>query len=105
MVKIEMKALQYQSVPQGNEKQYADTDGKFFVFSEQEALARVERRLAERVSPEAPTEEEAEAAQVEDDLERPWTLQMLPAPYLEKYGEDAKHSAHARAVLARWGKA
>lgn len=103
MAKIEMKALQYQSVPQGNDKQYVDVDGKFFVFSEQEALARVERRLAERLSPEAPSEEEVAKGESED-LTKPWPLGMQPGPYLEKYGPDAKHSAHARAVIAREGE-
>lgn len=101
MVKIEMKALQFQSVPQGNDKQYVDTEGKFFVFSEQEALARVERRLAERLSPEAPTEEEAAAAGETDDLAQPWPLSLTPRQYLDKYGDDAKHSKHAQAVIDR----
>lgn len=101
MTKIEMKALQYQSVPQGNDKQYVDTDGKFFVFSEQEALARVERRLAERVSPEAPTGEEQEKEAEADELSKPWPLTLTPEQYLDKYGEDAKHSAHAKAVIER----
>lgn len=100
MTKIKMKATQYQSVPQGNDKQYVDKEGEFFVFSEQEALARVERRLAERLSPEAPTEEESAKAESEEDLTKPWTGGLDPEVYLKKY-PDGQHAAHARAVIAR----
>lgn len=104
MTKIEMKALQYQSVPQGNDKQYVDTDGKFFVFSEQEALARVERRLAERVSPEAPSEEEAAEVSAAQDLDKPWTMQVSPEAYIERW-PDGPHVEHAKAVIEREGAA
>jgi len=100
VTKIEMKALQYQSVPQGNDRQYVDTDGKFFVFSEQEAVARVERRLAERISPEAPSEAEQAAAGEADELAQPWALSLTPQQYLDKY-PNGKHAAHAKAVIDR----
>ena len=96
--KIKMKALTRQEAPDGRR---LDKDAEFEVNSEQDALFLVEHRLAERLSPEAPTEEEEKAAAEEDDLEKPWTLAMLPGAYLEKYGDEAKHSAHARAVLER----
>lgn len=103
MTKIKMKALQYQSVPQGNEKQYVDTEGEFYVFSEQEALARVERRLAERISPEASEEESAAADSGEtetDDLSKPWGMQVSPETYLAKW-PDGQHAEHAKAVIER----
>lgn len=105
MTKIKMKALTYQSVPQGNDKQYVDKEGEFFVFSEQEALARVERRLAERLSPEASTAEQEAAQAADEETAGPWTLSMSPQQYLDKYGDDAKHSAHAQAVMEREGGA
>jgi hypothetical protein len=102
--RIEMKALTYQSVPLGNDKAYVDKDGKFFVFSEEEAAARISRRLAERLSPEPePAAEEAtEETQSESD-DKPWLMQMEPQDYLQKYGPDAKNSAQARAEIARRG--
>lgn len=99
--KIEMKALQYQSVPQGNEKQYVDTDGTFFVYSEQEALARVERKLAERISPEAPTEAETTAAnQEQENAEGDWKLQLTPEEYIERY-PDGPNTKLAKSVIAK----
>lgn len=101
MTKIKMKALQYQSIPQGNERQYVDAEGEFYVFSEQEALARVERRLAERVSGESKegAEGDAENAQTEEqDLaSKPWTMQVSPEKYLERWPE-GEHAAHAKAL-------
>jgi len=100
VVKIKMKATQYQSVPQGNDKQYVDKEGEFFVFSEQEALARVKRRLAERISPEAPTEAEAAAAVEEEEADGDWKMQLTPEAYLIKYPE-GQHAKHAKAVIAK----
>lgn len=102
MTKIEMKALTYQSVPQGNDRQYVAKNGKFFVFSEQEALARVERGIAERLSAEAPSDEETAKQSETEDLSKPWTMQLDPETYLKKYPE-GQHAEHARAVIAREG--
>jgi hypothetical protein len=102
---IKMRTLTRMEHPEdGRRLEPPGSDGKgadFEVHSELTAFQLVEKRLAERVSPEAPTEEEAAAAGETEDLEKPWTLAMLPAAYLEKYGDDAKHSAHAKAVLDR----
>lgn len=69
------------------------------VNSEATAAEHVRLGIGERKSPEAASEE-PEGAETED-LTKPWPLQMQPEPYLEKYGPDAKHSAHARAVIER----
>ncbi len=104
MNKIEMKALQYQSVPQGNDKQYVDAEGTFFVFNEQEALARVERRLAERISPEVPTDAQGNAApataEQEEDANGEWKLQLTPEEYIAKY-PDGPNTKLAKSVLAK----
>lgn len=104
MTKIWMKALQFQSVPQGNDRNYVDKDGKFFVTSEQEALARVERLLAERVSGgegegQENGEESIESTKPEDLASKPWTMQVSPEKYLERWPE-GEHAAHAKALTA-----
>lgn len=101
VTKIKMRALTYQSVPLGNDKSFVPKDGEFYVFSEQEALARVERQLAERLSPEA-KEVDAEGNDGKEgkDLDGPWTLQRSPESYLETWPE-GPHADHARAILAK----
>lgn len=101
MVKIKMKALTYQSIPMGNDKQFAPKDAEFYVFSEQEALARVERQLAERLSPEAASEDTAGKAESTAPAEdEPWKLQISPEAYLEKWPE-GPNADQAKAALKK----
>lgn len=69
--------------------------------SEMTAAEHVRLGIGERLSPEAQTEEEAAAAGETDDLAQPWPLSLTPRQYLDKYGDDAKHSKHAQAVIDR----
>lgn len=104
MTKIKMKATQYQSVPQGNERQYVDAEGEFYVFSEQEALARVERRLAERITAEGEGEngedtQDSQKTGQENLASKPWTMQVTPEQYLERWPK-GEHAEHAKALTA-----
>jgi hypothetical protein len=97
---IKMKALTRQEGPDGRR---LDVDAEFEVDSEQHALTLVEKGLAERLSP-APSpaaEGDTEGDDSSEASEKEWLMQMEPQPYLDKYGPDAKHSAAARAELAR----
>lgn len=97
---IKMQALTRQEAPDGRR---LDIDAEFEVHSEQDALLLVEKGLARRLSPEAKAEDESEGAGVDAVApeDEPWTLQREPDAYLETYGPDAKHSAQARAEIAR----
>lgn len=96
---IKMQALTRQEAPDGRR---LDVDAEFEVNNEQDALLLVEKGLARRLSPEAKPETEAPEADTSTAPEdEPWTLQREPEAYLETYGPDAKHSAQARAEIAR----
>lgn len=95
---IKMKALTRQ---EGPDSRRLDKDAEFEVFSEQDALVLVEKRLAERISPAAPTEEEAATAQAEEDeANGEWKLQLTPEEYIAKY-PDGPNTKLAKAVLAK----
>ncbi len=101
---IKMRTLTRMEHPEdGRRLEPPGSDGKgadFEVHSELTAFQLVEKRLAERVSPEAATEEEAAAASDTEDLEKPWTMQVSPETYLERWPK-GDHAAHAKAVLDR----
>lgn len=95
---IEMQALKTHLGTSGGQIRVG---ARYTVHSEATAAEHVRLGIGERLSPEAPTEEEAAAAGEADELSAPWPLSLTPQQYLDKYGPDAKHSAHARAVIER----
>lgn len=96
---IKMRALSRFEHPEDGRR--LEKEAEFEVHSEQTALTLAEKRLAERLSPEAPTEEQEAAAAAADETAGPWLLSKTPQQYLDQYGNEAKHSAHAKAVLER----
>ena len=109
MPQIWMKALQYQSVPTGNDRSYVDKDAEFFVNSEEEAAAREARGLAERTKKASSKKDTTESTEGETDkakegeeenlATKPWAMQVDESAYLEKWPE-GPHAEHAKARLA-----
>lgn len=93
---IEMEALKTHLGASGGQVRKG---ARYTVNSEATAAEHVRLGIGERISPEAAAEE-PEGAEA-DELAKPWPLAMTPEAYVDKYGDDAKHSAHARAVIER----
>lgn len=98
---IHMMALQRQEAPDGRR---LEVDAEFDVYNEQDALVLVEKGLARRLSAPAKDEaEEEEGAKKKAQEDAPWTLQLSPEDYLERF-PDGSHAAQAKAEMARRGK-
>lgn len=99
---IEMEALKTHLGSSGGQVRKG---ARYVVHSEATAAEHVRLGIGTRLSPEAPGEPEIAAAGEAEELAKPWPLALTPEQYLDKYGPDAKHAKHARAVLAREGGA
>lgn len=95
---IEMEALKTHMGPTGGQVRKGS---RYTLNSEVQAAEHVRLGIGERLSPAAPTEEQEAAKAKNEDDDKPWTLQMEPEPYLNKYGPDAQHSEAARHEIKR----
>lgn len=93
---IEMEALKTHLGATGGQVRKG---ARYVLNSEASAAEHVRLGIGERISPEAPSEQESGEGGG-DDLSSPWMMQMDPEAYLKKYPE-GQHAAHAKAVLAR----
>ncbi len=66
------------------------------------AEAQIEAEAGAKVEEERKVEEQERVEETEvDELLREWTISYSPEEYLRRYGENAKHSASAKAIIEK----
>lgn len=94
---IKMEALKIHLGPTGGQLREG---APYTLPSEVQAAEHVRLGLGKRVSPEAPTEQEEAAKAADDDADKPWTMQVTPETYLERWPE-GQHAEQARRIIAK----
>lgn len=93
---IKMEALKIHLGPTGGQVRKG---ASYTLHSEAQAGEHVRLGIGERLSPAAPAEQEEAAKAKDEDADKPWTMQVSPETYLERWPE-GQHAEQARRIIA-----